>query len=73
MQQFYARKSIRDSLTYTEKTIVENIKNSFNQNQNQKNKISEKLEKLTKKWDKLVYTFCILFNYFHYVSKLVLS
>ena len=62
----YTRKSIRNSLTNAEKIIVENVKNVINKNQ--RKKLSEKIRKLAKAWDKFIYTFCILFNYFTYVS-----
>ena len=62
----YTRKSIRNSLTNTEKAFVDNIENVVNEKD--KNKTNEKLRKWTKSWDKLVYTFCILFIYLTYVN-----
>ena len=69
MVQVYTRKSISNSLTNSERIIIENIGSVVNDSKG--NKINVKLRKLVKNWDKLVYSFCILVNYLHYVSTFV--
>ena len=62
MDPKYTRQSFSNSLSENEK--VDN-----NQNINVENKLKKYLRYAAKNWDKLVYTFCILFNYLCYVSQ----
>ena len=68
LREMYTRRSTIISLTNSEKVIVENIKNG--QDENTWNKLNEGLRYSAKNWDKLVYTFCILFQHLFYVSLL---
>ena len=68
MEQVYTRKSLTNSIANTDKTFSGCVVN-----ENNVNKQKEWLKKLTKNWDKLVYTFSILVIYLNYVSKIITS